>query len=313
MSLTPSVAIDSTNPFSVHWVITASGLSSITGATSVTVNRTHTHSSDVYVVRGLDMAPVSGDSVASEDYDISLIRGGWSWDFYVYDSGGSVLASSLGVGSETPTEIITPCMSSGLASPWTSAVLQSIQQPALNIPVVLGNWDQYDKNAAILGNYKILGRKNPVVIGDAFGARTGTFTILVDAVNLADSTMMGTQDLQTHQQLLEYNDVLFLQLFWEGLGFDDLFFRVTDYQVQRLSPAQPFNFADSDFPLPPNLVLSNTYQITVTFQEVDRPATAGEVVAFGTWADVDAHFDTWGDVDSNRTNWLDVLNRANLA
>lgn len=307
MSLTTSVVINTTNPFAVHWVVSASGLSTITGSASVTVKRRHLADGSTYEVRGLNQAPVSGDSISSEDYDVPLTKGNWTWDFYVYNASGTVVASATSVSVGAPYQVIQTALSGG-ATKFSTSIIQSVQQPTLNIPVVVSSFDTFDEAGRVLANLNVLGRKNPVVVSDAFGSKSGQFILLIDPVDLGT----GTPTRATHDLLLTYNDTLFFQYFYAGLGMDEMYFKVTDLEYQRLSTAQPYTIGDYLYFPPAGLNVVPKYQVTVSFQEVDRPSTAGETISFSTWNDVKTNFATWNDVLSGRTSWLDVLNRADL-
>lgn len=288
MSLLLSVTFESGLPFEPNHLIVVSGLSSVAGAATVAVYRDYGDGSTPEAVRGLDNVPVVGDSIDASDYESAFQKTSWSYVVYVYNSAGAQLATSTNGGwsSDVKTALVKGVV------PMASALLQSVQQPALNLGVIVNEFPSYDIPGRVLGTYNVLGRKNPVVVSDAFGGRTGSFTLLMNSD-------LSAETLDTYNTLLTYNDVLLFQPFEPRFMFDDMYFRISDVGVAR----QGVPDADGG-PM--------TFLLNIGFTEVDRPATSNVSVRIADWGDVKDNdgFTTWNDVLTGRTSWLDTLNRA---
>lgn len=288
MTLSLSVTFETGSSLSPNYLIAVSGLSGITGATTVEVIRDYMDGSPFVTVRGLNKIPVVGDSATSTDYENSFQRGTWTYRVNVYDISNALLATQDN-GSWDPAAMISLVQGQ---VPMASALIQSIQQPALNLAAVVNDMPTWEYPTNIQSTNVVLGREDPVVIAGEFGARTGSFILL-------QTTEFTGEQLDTYISLLKYNDVLLFQPFYSSAGVTDLYFRVTGLSVARVTNAGiGMNQDDAAF------------LITVGFQEVDRPATSQAASDFATWQDVLDHFATWQDVYNNRSSWLDVLNRA---
>lgn len=277
--------------------VTVSGLSGVAGASTVTGFR-QTSSGALFPLRGITGQTITVDSYTTVDFEFSyqatsLVTAGddgWSYFFNVYNAVGAVIATVGNPafdGSQAREDERTLC-------PLSTVVLQSIQQPALSLPVIMGTFSDYAVPGRVLATHFVLGRPNPVVISDISGGRTGSFTILFDP-DLCTYTNAALKSLIT------FNDTFMLQPFYRAAGIDDMYFRINEVSVNRGSVA---NALDSD---------PEDMGYTLTFTEVDRPLTVGEGASLLTWQNVLDQFAglTWNDVLSDRVNWLDVLNQAN--
>lgn len=259
------------------------------GISTVSVLRVIGTSGLSSVVRGLDhVSRFTGDSISANDYEFPYTKGTFHYQLIAYDVAGNILDSSLVSANQTPDTARNQLLT---ASPYSTAILQSIQQPALNLPVVVNDFKDWSIAGSVLGTYKVLGRENPIVLTDAMGGRTGTMILLVSP------NFLTIYDLDDLDMLITYRDTLLFQPFWAGAGMQDIYLKVTDVSVSRLTIAKTDNST-----VPSHLV-------TVNFTEVDRPDTKGPATAIGTWGDVLNRFSTWQEVLSSRENWLDLLNR----
>lgn len=297
MSLLASATFDlSGATYAPNYIVTISGLSGVPGASTIKVIRTYSDQTS-QTVRGLDMLPITGDSATASDYEASFIHGDWQYDFHIYNAAGVELTSIVGIAGGDPDSVIEALRDEFPDAPYwlVTSVIKSVQQPVLNIGAVVQDFPTWDIPGRVLATLNVLGRSNPIVINDAFGGRTGTFTLLQDFD-------LDSQFYRDFEALLTYNDVLIFQAFYESAGVEDIYFRVTDISVTRLGPAGTSR--DTTSP----------YLIAVTFVEVDRPATIGAAVTVESWQDVlntftALPFTDWNDVLSSRSNWLDLLNR----
>lgn len=309
MALAMTAVLDTSSPVAPFYLVTVSGLSGITGATSVTVFREYPDFGAIdpttEIVRGLNMAPVTGDTMDAQDFEVKFMYAGdmisgdgsFNYHVFVYDINGATL-SDLVVAVDDYRDAVLPDLLEDF--PGSTVLIQSVSQPALNVPSAIAAFDGWSVPGRILSTNYILGRVMPVVIGDVMGARTGTFTLLV-------SSDLTGQDLDTTASLLTFNDVLLFNPYYGGTGYAPMYFKVTNVTPTRLTPANADQLVGSTFVFEPNKLW---YAVAVDFTEVDNPSTnsAGPVIA--TWQDILDNFATWTAVSVGRTSWLDVLNRA---
>lgn len=273
------------------FAITVSGISTLSTADSVLVQAVDQSTGATYDVRGIAHAPVSGDTISSTDFEYPYFNDstGWKYVLHVYDITGASLGSitgSLQTGLQTRTDL-------SASYPWTTAVLASIQQPALSLPVMISDFAEWDISASILSTNKILGRANPVVKSDTFGGRTGSFIVLsdIELTGIDDSYMI---------RLLKYNDTLIFQPYYSSANIGNMYFKVQSISCNRVSI--PEAIADA-------LRTNSTVMLyTVSFIEVDRPKASTAPFTIISWQDVDNNNVTWQNVKDDHGNWLDVLN-----
>lgn len=225
-------------------------------------------------VRSADFVDVIANTATVYDYEAPLNNySKFRLDGYV----GGVVTSTI-----TSSSVYLD--NAGNEAIWIKNVIQGT---AIN--VMLGDFSDVRYDPTILGEYKLLGRPNPVVFTDVFGARSGTFDVLAIGTPTYDLTTNETE------VMLISGDVLLLQSSIHTQIIKDMYFTVMGLgrsQYNKLVAAERLDF---------------TYN--VDFQEVDRPPTEGQVTGFGTWGDLagDTAYTTWGDVNTNFATWLAVL------
>lgn len=308
MAFAMTAVLDTTDPETPFYLVTVSGLSSVAGAATVTVEREYTDFSSVQPsnepVQGFNQSPVTGDTMDAQDFEVKYMYagnvvmggGGFNYHAHVYDDAGAEL-TDLVVTKANYRDAVLPAILSSFEN--ATVMLQSVQQPALNMPVVVMTFGSWTVPARTLGNYNVLGRPNPVVINDAMGGRTGSFSLLV-------STELGAS-LDAVTSLLTYNDVLIFNPFFAGLGYNPMYFKVSNVAPTLLSHAQVDKLTGGSYLFDSDALY---YGVAVDFIETDNPASIGTGPVIATWADIPANFATWGDVRAARSSWLDVLNRA---
>jgi hypothetical protein len=229
-------------------------------------------------VRGLDTVTPSATSDAGFDWEAPI---GKSLSYRV----------EQGVDQDTDGPLTIP--SDDFGAVW----LASVHQPALSRRVVMSEWNQTEYSTRILGNYKVLGRKHPVVLTDTWGSRTGTIKVVTDNDSISDTTWR-----QLYLLLTEGKTLLLRTPGRAYSGEWDMYFEVESYTRSRIGPIR----ADGKIPL----------MHEIGFVEVDRPATAEESLGLRTWQDVLDDHATWQSVldDYNLlpppdNSWLGVLNR----
>lgn len=233
-------------------------------------------------VRGADMIPVTANTATVTDYEIP-INTTVKYRLEGYISG--VLNSSV----LTANVIIDPLTASfdvGYDNFW----IKDVTNPTLSRAVMVGDFSEVEFNPTILGEYKVLGRKKPVIFTDAWGARAGTFSV-------QSIDYLGTQKTASElESLLTSGDVLLFQSGLQPYVLQDMYFIVKGLSREQYTHPGRSN------------TIEFTYQIG--FQEVDRPATLRSTFGFGTWGDLkaDPALVTWNDVLSGFSTWLDVFN-----
>lgn len=261
----------------IAYKIDVSGLTGFQKYKVTRIDQGPTNTGGVYQdapVRSADFVDVIADTATVYDYEAPLNNyATFRLDGYV----GGVVTSTV-----TSSSVFLD--NSGNEAIWIKNVIQGT---AIN--VMLGDFSDVRYDPTILGEYKLLGRPNPVVFTDVFGARSGQFDVLAIGTPWYD---LSTNDTET---MLISGDVLLLQSSIHAQTIKDMYFVTMGLgrsQYNKLVQAERLDF---------------TYN--VDFQEVDRPPTEGQTTGFGTWGDLssDTAFTTWGDVNSGFATWLAVL------
>ncbi|WP_143194202.1 hypothetical protein [Micromonospora sp. CB01531] len=169
--------------------------------------------------------------------------------------------------------------------------LKSVGQPALSRRVNMVDLNDVDRPRRILGEFEVLGRSNKVVLTDTLGGREGEFTIATFPIGGAWESDSYWRDLQT---LVKEGGTLLLQTAGPTVtGEDDLYLEITQLSRKRIGPVGG------------ELV----HLLTLSYIEVDRPATVQESLLLRSWQSVLDQNASWQAVLNNHTSWLDVLQR----
>lgn len=292
MSLTISVTYDDSLGFyTPGFNVVVTGLSGISGADHVQVQRVDLGTGSMDDVRGLSDAPVLSDTAIATDFEYPYYNDviGWQYVCFVFDISGTQLATVTS-GTQTGIQTVADLTSQ---FPCTSVVLASITQPAISIPVIIGDFPAWSIPPNVLSALKPLGRAKKVVLTDTFGGREGSFTILsLEELTSIDDSYVA--------RLLTYNDTFLFQPYYTSGNIGNMYFKVTGVDVERLTYAESLpSFGRQTVSI---------LQYTVGFIEVDRPIANSVGVALISWQDVLNNNASWQTVHDDHTNWLDVLN-----
>jgi hypothetical protein len=243
-------------------------VSGLTGYDTVAVQRTNADGSQV-IIRSCNYVSTGGaDSWAGFDLEASLgVNVTYTVIAQTHNADGSITTGSASSG---PVMIPTQ---NGVG--W----LKNLSQAALNAQVSLQALSDV-KTDARTQIYPVIGRKNPVVISDVRGGRTGSVSLMTT----------GTTDYQAVSALLASGTTLFLQA-TPADGLADLYFvagSVTEHRPADVS---------TDF----------TRIWTVDFTEVDSPSGALTSIPGNSYAAV-VSFGTYQALLNDRATYLDVLN-----
>jgi hypothetical protein len=234
---------------------------------------------------------VLGDALTATDFEYYYYSDdtGFAYDVYVYNISGAQIAtvtSSTKTGIQTRTDLEA-------AWPWSSAVMQSIQQPALSLPLIINDFKTWSIPGRILGQYNVLGRANPIVLTDTMGGKTGTFSVIVS------EDLNGIRD-DLFQLLFTYNDTFLFQPYYSSGNVGNFYFKISNITAERTT------IADS---ILTSLRTGNTTMLyTIDFIEIDRPIAGSIPFELISWQDVKSNNATWQEVKDAHDNWLDVLN-----
>lgn len=243
-------------------------VSGLTGYDTVAVQRTNGDGSQV-IIRSCNYISTGGaDSWAGFDLEASLgVSVSYTVIAQTHNSDGSI---TTGTASSGPLTIPTQ---NGVG--W----LKNLSQAALNTQVSIQALADVKTDARIQV-YPVIGRKNPVVVSDVRGGRTGSVSLMTT----------GTTDYQAVSTLLASGSTLFLQA-TPGDGFADLYFvagSVTEHRPAATS---------TDF----------TRIWTIDFTEVDSPSGALTSIPGNSYTAV-VSFGTYQALLTDRTTYLSVLN-----
>lgn len=291
MSLHISVTYDDSTYYTPGYSIVVSGLNSVSGAATVLVQREDLATGDLADIRGIANTPVIIDTAVSTDLEHPYYNdvAGWQYNCYVYDDDGVLLASTSSgtfTGEQSRNDLMAEF-------PYTTVVIASIMQPAISLPVIINDFPTWTIAGSVLGTFKPLGRKFPVVITDAFGAKSGQFNIL------SDIALSGVSDKRLID-LLTYNDTFLFQPYFDSGNVGNMYIKITDISANRITLAES---------VPSYMRTGSTcMQYVVSFVEVDRPITSSAPTTIVSWQDVLDNNATWQDVFDAHPDWLDVLN-----
>jgi hypothetical protein len=247
-------------------------------------------------VRGLDGIDISAGSTLVPDFEAPINTPVEYW--FTYELAGE----SFEIGPILPTpEDYIPTQQGPYAE---SDFIKSVETPSLSRRVIVTEFGEVSRKGNVLGQYHVLGRKNPVVITDIMAGYTGSMSVVVLGTN-QQASFYRSIDI-----LIDQGDTLLFQSNnSESSTFLDFYFKITSVKRKRLTSV--------DYLSEPSDVGSTTdlfVEYTFDFIEVDRPATLGEAPSLYTW-DTYYHqefddWNTWQEILDFRTSWLDVLRRA---
>jgi hypothetical protein len=228
---------------------------------SVTVTRKHP-SGRVVIVRGMDKAPLSGGAFLGYDYEAPI---GLPVDYTatVYTDPDTILATSA-------IDTIT----------WTTDNdwLKDPLEPARNIEVLVSDMTDYAYDTPT-GIHTVLGRPDPVTVGEVRRAATGTLTL----------TTLTKEDRDRLHYITASGHVLLFQSSQES-GVGNMYLALTGVTESRVV----------------GLRNSPERQWALGYQEVSAPV--GDSAPFLTWADVVAAYPTWqAIVDAGFSTWLEFI------
>lgn len=274
LAITATVTDESGNSPHVHLVVTG------TTGDSILIERIDPASVRADVpVRGGDNVPLLSFPGVLDDNEVPLT--------YAYQyRARTYLAGVLQETATTSTVTVDPAQHGF----YHYFFIRNVSNPSQNRRVMVGSFDENSFEPAILGTYKVLGRKKPVVYTDEWGARQGGFELLAGDYN---SDIFPLNEIAA---LLKSADVLLFQTAVQGDVIEDMYFIVTSLSQQQYTTMSDKEYLD--------------FTLSVGFQEVDRPTTTGLQQGIGTWGDLkdDATLSTWQDVLNNFASWSAVLN-----
>lgn len=271
-----------TSKDSPGFTITTSGL---TGFTKYRIMRVD--QGGVYPetpVRGANLVNVISDAPVLTDYECPInTEVKYRLELYT----GTVLTTTV-LSSAVTIDSDDAVFDVGYNNFWIKNVLN----PSQSLAVIIGDFSETSYDPSILGQYKVLGRRNPVVFTDVWGARSGDFPVY-------SLNYVGIQtDIYALETLLTSGDPLLFQSAIQNAVIRDMYFTVTGlgrHQGDKLSP---------------NFLPTMTYN--VSFQETDPPSFTGQNFTIGTWGDLkddpSADAASWTAVAAAHATFGDVLN-----
>lgn len=180
-------------------------------------------------------------------------------------------------------------------------VVTQIADSALRVSGAVLELSQWSTPGRIRGTHYVLGQRNPVVITDVQGGRTGT--IVMSNLNIHEVDFDGSGPYDTYTTNYGYwgsifraGETLLFRNDWTASGFDDLYFQTTGVEHTRLSRV----LGTEDIPI---------FQYSIEYIEVDRPRTdlLSLISGQSQWQQVLSSNADWQEVLDDHDTWLDVF------
>lgn len=235
---------------------------SATSGTLASVVRIHP-SGRVLPVRNGTLIPLSGGTAIIYDYEMPIGLE-VSYVATLYDS------SDL----TTPLDTTDP-----VAITWTTDHdwLKDPLEPIRNVAVLVNDMSEYDY-ATPTAVHEVLGRPDPVAVGEIRQAATGDLTLV---------TLDRTARDQLHYITASGHALLLQSTQDSGVG--NMYIAPLGLKEQRVTGLRD----------------QQERYWTLSYQEVSAPA--GDAAAFTTWADVIATYPTWQSVVDQNTTWIEMI------
>lgn len=242
-------------------------------------------------VRDIDMVEPTGDTMSVTDYEAPL-NTALTYRAEVYD------LSDL----ETPVATDTSDQV-GTHVPLGFAVITDVSDPDARVAGGIIDLSTWSYRGKVLGSFDVLGRRNPVLITDVLGGRTGT--IVATNLNLFEIDFDGLGPYPAYEavdaqwsSIFNSGSTLLFRSDWTASAFDDCYFKVQGLEVARLTRI-----------LGTEVVPIRQY--TIDFVEVDRPITRAVNLELATWQTILANNADWQEVLDDHDSWLSVLANPN--
>lgn len=215
-------------------------------------------------VRGADTITVITSTAVVTDREAPV---GGTYKYLISNAAQTPVLSSV--------IVMTPAAATAGAYPNNTAWIKNTSDPTQNRNMVVENWEGNAHEAVVLSTNRVLGRKNPVVFTDIWGARSGSFTVMNDADVLSGYPAADILNL------LSSGDVLLFQNIYDmstGDTWRDMYMVVTS--LQETWHERPFNSLST------GQRVRSGQSWEVGYQEVDRPPTLNVTQGIGTWGDL---------------------------
>lgn len=227
---------------------------------TITITRTNTVTGLVTTVRGADTVSTGGASAAVYfDYEAPLNVP------VIY----TITANTLDVYVADPVTIVV----SGNVY-W----LKNVSREGLSTTVTVSTIT-VSREARILSKQNVLGRKNPIVVTDVRGGRSGSMSLLSYDSKAGKDAVIN---------VLAPGDTLFFQA-PAASEFPDMYFIAGTVEEQ-------WGGVSTDL----------TRVFSFDYTETDSPASTLSSIGFNSWLAV-TNFGSWSDLLAKRVTWLDVL------
>lgn len=234
-------------------------------------------------VRGAYQEAVIGSTDSEVDYECPIDRmTQYRVDLYL---GVNIIATATTTASKIdPAHAVFP---KGYNNFW----IKNIADPTKSLAVMVGQVNEFGYDAAILGEYRVLGRRAPVVYTDVWGSRRGD-------VPVYSLDYMGVQTPPLAlEKLLTSGDPLLFQSAIQDVIIGDMYFIVSS-----IGRTQSGSLTDSWLP---------TLTYSVDYMEIDMPPVVGSQLGNGLVGDLkdddSVAAATWNSVLSTFGSWSEVL------
>src|SRR5678815_722312 len=257
-------------------------LSGLTGYTTYSVVRIDEDANyPEHTVRGGDTVPVTSNTAALSDYETQ----------FVCNNRYTLRGYISGVLSASATTLVGAMPQPSGTTLQYPVWLKHTTIPTKSRLLVVSKSDEATFTSGKNSVANVLGRENPVVTTDTFGARTSSLIFGLPYNNFPGYP--NGVNIQTVIALLKTGGVLLYQQPDPSFLQYDLYFVVNSFNIKQEHRPQTG-------------VTDKWWTITVEYQEVDRPKTIQGVVSTTTWQEILDNEVTWTTVNSTFTTWNGV-------
>jgi hypothetical protein len=245
-----------------------------------------------YVIQGYDFIDVTSATLNVTDHEISP-----GLNFQIRVESYDIVDGSANATWLDPSVWQLPRVAIHTGGYYYGAYLRCPSDPTKSQKLLVGSFNETQRENKQLASIDIIGTSAPVVITDAggMGGRSGTLTTYGRSTLETDETYAPTWQ-QIEELLTPGVPLLFQPYYPQQTGEAPLYMSVKSFSKKRVTLVVPDSADEQLF-----------VQYDINFTECDRASANGVSPTIRTWADVAAEAATYTTVGLIHPNYLHVL------